>query len=340
MRGHVCAAAAACFLLAGPVPAVRAEPELLEEERPDQPPGKPARDDAFARSPGMRVPFGSYESIQVNVDALGANIVGDAANEPAIAVNPLNPSNIVIGFRQFDTVSSNWRQAGFAYTFDGGQSWTFPGTLQPGFFRSDPSLDADASGTFYYQSLRGPSLWHVDVYRSTDGGVSWTGVPAFGGDKNWMVVDRSGGGADGALYGIWSRFNSCCGDNVFTRSFDGGLSFDPPVSVSRWPTYGTLAVGPDGEVYATGMDGAADFNRIVLATSSNASDPAAAPAFSTSDVDLGGYPITAQYPNPGDSSVSPTCSSATRPDRAGARSTSCSRYGRERRAWSPPIPWT
>ena len=38
----------------------------------------PRRDDAFARSPGCRVAFGSYESVQVNVDALGNNIVGDA----------------------------------------------------------------------------------------------------------------------------------------------------------------------------------------------------------------------------------------------------------------------
>src|SRR5262245_30929965 len=60
--------------------------KAIEEERPDQPPGKPAADDRFARTPGFRIRFGSYESIQVNVDAAGHNILGDAANEPSIAV--------------------------------------------------------------------------------------------------------------------------------------------------------------------------------------------------------------------------------------------------------------
>src|SRR5262249_699489 len=167
------------------------------EERPDMPPGKPAADDRFARTPGLRVWFGSYVSIQVNVDPLGSNIFGDAANEPSIAVNPLNPSNMVIGWRQFDTVASNFRQAGWAYTFDGGLSWTFPGVLTPGVFRSDPSLDVDSHGTFYYQSLQGNL--RADVFRSTNGGVTWLPpVTEFGGDKNWLAIDRSGRATHGA----------------------------------------------------------------------------------------------------------------------------------------------
>src|SRR5207344_3279577 len=90
---------------------------------------------------------------QVNVNTSGQNILGDAANEPNIAVNPLNENVIVIGWRQFDNVSSNFRQAGWSYTSDGGQSWTFPGVIEPGIFRSDPVLDYDSSGNFYYNSL-------------------------------------------------------------------------------------------------------------------------------------------------------------------------------------------
>ena len=51
------------------------------------------------------------------------NTVGDAANEPSIAPNELNPANLVIGWRQFDTIASNFRQAGYGYTTDGGQTW-------------------------------------------------------------------------------------------------------------------------------------------------------------------------------------------------------------------------
>src|SRR5262245_39129074 len=145
---------------------------LVEVEVPDDPPAPfAARENLKARSPSPRVFQGSYQSFQVNVDAFGNNIVGDAANEPSIAVNPTNPSNIVIGWRQFDSVTSSYRQAGWAYNFDGGHTWTFPGTLEPGAFRSDPSLDADLQGTFYYQSLTTGGV--EDVWRSTDGGVSW-----------------------------------------------------------------------------------------------------------------------------------------------------------------------
>ena len=62
--------------------------------------------------------------VQVNVNSLGQNIVGDAANEPSIVVDPTNPNRMAIGWRQFNTVASNFRQAGVAYTTDGGQTWT------------------------------------------------------------------------------------------------------------------------------------------------------------------------------------------------------------------------
>src|SRR5262245_59767986 len=97
----------------------------VEVEVPDDPPAPiAARENLRARSPSASVVQGSYQSFQVNVDAFGNNIVGDAANEPSIAVNPTNPSNIVIGWRQFDSVTSSFRQAGWAYSFDGGHTWT------------------------------------------------------------------------------------------------------------------------------------------------------------------------------------------------------------------------
>ena len=64
--------------------------------------------------------FGVFISYQVNVDASGQNIVGDAANECSISVDPTNPSKMAIGWRQFDSVLSNFRQGGWGYTTDGG----------------------------------------------------------------------------------------------------------------------------------------------------------------------------------------------------------------------------
>src|SRR5262245_3076836 len=274
------------FLVAGLAAADAATPARpanpRHDERPDDPPApSSAAEDLLGRSPAGSVSLGPYVSIQVNVDAAGFNIVGDASNEPSIAVNPLNPNNMVIAWRHFSTITSNFRQAGRAYTFDGGQTWTFPGVLTPGTFRSDPVVGADLTGKVFFQSLQGD--FTLDVFRSTDGGVSWGApVPSFGGDKNWMTIDQSGGPGSGQIYGIWQRFSACCGLNVFTRSLNSGLSFQSPVPVAFWPTFGTMDVGPGGEVYAAGVDGTAtqDFNTFVVSRSDDAQIPTVTPTFS------------------------------------------------------------
>src|SRR5262245_57532500 len=108
---------------------------------------------------------------QVNVGPTGNDIGGDAANEPSIAIDPNNPNRMAIGWRQFDTIESNFRRAGIAYTTDGGHSWN-AGVLDPGTFRSDPVLRPDAEGNFYYSSLS--SVTSVEMFKSTDGGATWT----------------------------------------------------------------------------------------------------------------------------------------------------------------------
>src|SRR5205823_3771957 len=59
---------------------------------------------------------------QVNVDTSGQNIPGDAANEPSICIDPHNPNRMAIGWRQFDTVASGFRQAGVAFSRDAGRT--------------------------------------------------------------------------------------------------------------------------------------------------------------------------------------------------------------------------
>lgn len=264
-RGTIVTVVVALPLAAGAAASVRADTEpaeapvapYAERERPDDPPAPLVpRALPFARSAGARIGFGPYVSVQVNVDEQGMNIVGDAANEPSIAVDPTDPSRIVIGWRQFDSSTSNFRQAGRGYSVDGGQSWTSPGPLDPGVFRSDPVLGAGSTGLFFYHSLSMEPDFGNEVFTSLDGGQSWLApVPAFGGDKNWMTVDTTGGATDGRVYGIWQRFFGCCGQNTLTRSIDGAQSFEPPVAVAKRPTFGTLDVGPDGALYAAGIDG-------------------------------------------------------------------------------------
>ena len=138
-------------------------------EKYDNPPALIYRLDT---SPRMISPHGVFISYQVNVDANGNNIVGDAANECTISVDPTNRNKMAIGWRQFNSVTSNFRQGGWGYTTDGGVHWTFPGVLQNNVFRSDPVTDSDETGTFFYLSLL--QTFCENMYRSTNGGQSWT----------------------------------------------------------------------------------------------------------------------------------------------------------------------
>ena len=53
------------------------------------------------RSRTRPIVHGTFVTVQVNVDPLGLNILGDAANEPSIALDPLAPQRMAIGWRQF-----------------------------------------------------------------------------------------------------------------------------------------------------------------------------------------------------------------------------------------------
>ena len=139
-------------------------------EKYDMPPAYIYR---LETSPRMISQFGLFTSYQVNVDANGNNIVGDAANESSITVDPTDHNRMAIGWRQFNSVQSNFRQGGWGYTTDGGTTWTFPGVLENNVFRSDPVMDSDETGNFFYLSLL--ETFCENMYGSTNGGQSWTG---------------------------------------------------------------------------------------------------------------------------------------------------------------------
>jgi hypothetical protein len=191
---------------------------------------------------------------QVNIDHLDQNILGDAANEPSIAIDPTDPDRMVIGWRQFDNVKSNFRQAGFAYTEDGGNSWIYPENIEAGVFRSDPVLDADMEGNFYYNSLTLISNnFKCNVFKSETKGTSWNeGVDAKGGDKQWMVVDKTSKSGQGNIYAVWNAELSSCNPGAFTRSTDNGLSFENCSAAITNPKWGTMAIGKAGDLYIGG----------------------------------------------------------------------------------------
>jgi hypothetical protein len=237
---------------------------------------------------------GGHESIQVNVNLAGNNILGDAANEPSIAIDPIDPTRIVIGWRQFDSVFSDFRQAGRAYSHNGGRSWIFPGVLQRGDFGSDPVVDSDPAGNFYYYSLQ-PDRdvnrpWGCWLYKSTNGGVTFApGIYGHGGDKAWMTIDKTAGAGAGNIYIVWSPNESanCCGPNLFTRSMNGGQTFMPPIPVPLSPFAGTITTAADGSVY---IAGAASGAGVPVMRSVDARVPLLTPTFSlATNANLGGY---------------------------------------------------
>lgn len=252
---------------------------------------------SVALQPAQVWSVGPFRSVQVNIDAQGNNIINDAANEPSLAIDPTNPQRIVVGWRQFDTIfdPNAFRQAGVAYSHDGGLTWTAT-TLDPGQFRSDPVLAADNNGNFFYSSL--PALDTVQLLKSVDGGVTWLSpVYAFGGDKQWITVDRTGGVGDGFIYQTWNSQFSCCPPNDFTRSTNGGVSFPTayqiPTPSLKW---GTLDVGPDGELYVAGSNLGQSGH--VVAKSINVNTGGVPAWVFVKSLNLGGTVAFATGPNP------------------------------------------
>src|ERR1700749_2000752 len=129
---------------------VRKMPFAEHLERYDNPPAPPRK---IETSPRMISQFGVFTSYQANVDQNGQNILGDAANECVISVDPTDGNKMTIGWRQFNNVTSNFRQGGWGYTTDAGVTWTFPGVLENNVFRSDPVTKSNETGTFFYLSL-------------------------------------------------------------------------------------------------------------------------------------------------------------------------------------------
>ena len=161
--------ASVLFLAVPAVPAGDARQKLRSHEQLEQYEDAPALLARTGLSPRVVSQFGSFTSYQVNVGANGFNIVGDAANEPSIAVDPTNGNKMTIGWRQFNTYTSNFRQGGWGYTTDAGITWTFPGVLENNVFRSDPVSKSDEIGQFFYLSLQSnvqQSFFCDDLWRS------------------------------------------------------------------------------------------------------------------------------------------------------------------------------
>jgi hypothetical protein len=206
---------------------------------------------------GMNSPA-SYTSYQVNVDGSGNNIPGDAANESSIAVDPNNPSKMAIAFRQYPSTVGNNRKPGYAYTSNGGTSWTFPGLLEDT-FGSNPVAASDDHGNFFYLSLfyDGAQQMNNNMWRSLDSGATWTKLGnAGGGSKPWFTIDKTPSSAGyGFQYECWAAGGgSLTGNRQFSRSMDGGFTWSDAILIPNTPEYGTPDVDTNGNLFIGGMN--------------------------------------------------------------------------------------
>jgi hypothetical protein len=275
----------------GQLAPTREVPRNQPLESYDNPPAPPRK---IETSPRMISQYGLFTSYQVNVDQNGQNILGDAANECVIAVDPTDGNKMTIGWRQFYSVSSNFRQGGWGYTTDAGVHWTFPGVLQNNVFRSDPVTNSDEIGNFFYLSLQSDqqqSFFCDDLWRSTNGGQTWVEQSpdrgAGGGDKEWFTIDKTNGPGHGFQYQSDDGAN-CSGSGIeFQRSTDGGVTWQAPVAMPNSPRIGTLDVDTNGNLFVGGE--AAAGSPFYCDRSSNAQFGNQTPTFDQSTaVNLGG----------------------------------------------------
>ena len=266
-------------------------------ERYDQP---PAPFGGTGVSPAMESVFGGFVSHQVNVNADGMNITDDAANEPSICVDPTNPAHKAIGWRQFNSVFSNFRQGGYGYTTDGGETWHFPGILENNVFRSDPVLFAQDDGKMFYNSLI--QTFYSYIWLSQDDGMSWVNLQptgnATGGDKQWHLIDNNPASPGYHFqYQLWSTAGNNWGGRQFSRSTDGGVTWLNPVNIPNRPVWGTLDVDSTGNLFIGGVN--LNTGQIWCARSTNAKNGGVTPSFDqNSDVDLGGDISSSEPINP------------------------------------------
>ena len=173
--------------------------------------------------------------------------------EPNLAVNPRDPRNL-LGASIVDS-SGGLAIAAYA-SFDGGTTWRSHGALDDSGNGRDPTVSFDADGRGYVCA----NTNDLHVWRTDDGGRSFTSpMLATRGrhlDHPWLAADPTPGPADAThLYVAWTQGEN----NVelgFSRSTDGGRSFEAPRSIDSVSGSGeanlaspSLAAGMDGAVY-------------------------------------------------------------------------------------------
>jgi len=199
------------------------------------------------------------------------------ANEPSIAVNPNNPSQVVATFQP----------ATVAYSTDGAQTFTTAELPPIEGWRGGGDVSAAFDnkghvylGTLHFDKLGSASYWAhgagrngIFVRRSLDGGKTWekdaATVRAWQGnepDIQWEDMPRVFADTQthspyaGNVYVGWIEWQLDQSIILFARSTDGGKSFSQPLRVS---THAGLPRDDNGGL--VGFDGVVDADGVIYA---------------------------------------------------------------------------
>jgi hypothetical protein len=183
----------------------------------------------------------------------------NSESEPYIAVNPLEPDNMIAAWHQDRWSTGGAQGLGAAYSFDGGVTWTMvniPFTRCSGalprsvgdFERaSDPWVSFSPDGTAHYMAL----VFNDTISKngmisatSHDGGVTWSDPvpikispakdPVFASlfhDKNTLTADPFD---PNLVYATWTLFRLGSTTLLFSRSTDGGKTWDVTRPINNW----------------------------------------------------------------------------------------------------------
>jgi hypothetical protein len=220
-------------------------------------------------SPPARVASLSVTNVQVSRDSALAH------SEPALAINPANPNNLVAGSKFFSDPANYRFHIGTFFSVDGGRSWHDSGII-PGLgdygTTSDISIAFSPNGTIAYAAIlacnggvcRGAGNGSgVYVSRSRDGGATWqtptlvfadpTG--AYFSDKPWIAVDGSKGPTRGTVYVAWNLDGNVAGSHA-----------DPDSGAGSFHTSQTSSGAPGGVVVSRSIDYGNSFSAPVTLT--------------------------------------------------------------------------
>jgi hypothetical protein len=214
------------------------------------------------KSPPPSPPRSAAAEAATRAVVVGTNInitnIDERNSESFIAIDYSNPQFLIAGS---NNISGSGRQKQFASS-NGGATWSKTElSLATGTqFQSDPAVAWTTDGTAWAATLginSSPSTIKVQVFKSTDRGMTWSFVSTVStgnnNDKELMWIDTHPTSPfKDNIYVAWDQPG---GGMRFARSTNKGVSWSGVTTLSNDAAIGAhLATGPAGELYVAWPD--------------------------------------------------------------------------------------